>query len=116
MDKVNVADYNFDHPHSLDFEMAYQVLESLLNGKKVALPKYCFVTYKRLTETEEVAPTEIIMFEGFLSLYDAKIRSLMKYKIFIHCDGTFNLTQTIFVSAGDSEGTLPNVEETLRAF
>lgn len=41
----------------------------------------------RLTETEEVTPSEIIMFEGILALYDQRIRDLMKYKIFIHCDG-----------------------------
>lgn len=41
----------------------------------------------RLAETEEVTPSEIIMFEGILALYDQRIRDLMKYKIFIHCDG-----------------------------
>jgi uridine kinase len=88
-EKVDVRDFNFDHPHALDFDMAYEILQQLLRGNKASLPKYCFKTYKRLSEVEEIAPTEIIMFEGFLALYDSRIRNLMKYKIFIHCDGSW---------------------------
>lgn len=69
--------------------MALEVLKGLLQGKNMALPKYCFKSYKRLSEVEQVSPTEIIMFEGFLALYDERIRELMKYKIFIHCDGNW---------------------------
>lgn len=29
----------------------------------------------------------MIVFEGILALYDERIRALMSYKIFIHCDG-----------------------------
>lgn len=31
-DRINVADYNFDHPNALDFDMAYNVLLKLLKG------------------------------------------------------------------------------------
>jgi uridine kinase len=36
---------------------------------------------------DEVDPTDVIMFEGILALYDERIRNLMQYKIFVHCDG-----------------------------
>jgi hypothetical protein len=49
--KVIIEEYNFDHPHALDFDMAYKVLDDLLKGQKTSLPKYCFVTHSRLKET-----------------------------------------------------------------
>jgi uridine kinase len=57
MAKIKMDEYNFDHPHALDFDMAYQVLGDLLRGQKTSLPKYCFVTPARLNETEEIIPT-----------------------------------------------------------
>ena len=87
-EKVNIANYNFDRPQALDFDMAFKVLTDLMRGQKAQLPKYCFVTHQRLKEVEEVEPSEIIMFEGIMALYDLRIRNLMKYKIFIHCDGS----------------------------
>jgi uridine kinase len=48
--KVNVADYNFDHPNALDFDDAYNVLSELLRGKKTKIPKYSFATHSRLSE------------------------------------------------------------------
>ena len=81
-------DYNFDAPEALDFDMAYEVLKSLLKGEKAEVPEYCFVTHSRKPDHVSVQPTEVIIFEGILSLYDRRIRDLMKYKIFINCDGT----------------------------
>src|ERR1700733_12364517 len=86
--RVNIEDYNFDHPHALDFDLAYSVLSDLLKGKKVQIPRYSFVTHSRLAESDEAKPTDVILFEGILAFYDVRIRDLMKYKIFMHCDGT----------------------------
>ena len=33
-----------------------------------------------------VHPTDVILFEGIFALYDERIRDLMTYKIFMHCD------------------------------
>jgi uridine kinase len=88
--KVNPKDYNFDHPDALDFGEAYNCLVKLMNGEKAAIPRYNFVTHSQEEEKDIVEPTEVILFEGILSLYDARIRDLMQYKIFMHCDGTQN--------------------------
>ena len=93
MTVIDPKNYNFDHPDSLDFDMAYNVLKGLLKGEIVDVPKYCFVTNDRLKEVNRIAPTEVIIFEGILALYDRRIRDLMKYKIFIKCDGTIQITQ-----------------------
>jgi uridine kinase len=67
--------------------MAYKVLKTLLRGDKAEVPEYCFVTHNRKPEVTKVVPTEVIIFEGILALYDRRIRDLMRYKIFINCDG-----------------------------
>lgn len=104
-----MKEYDFDHPQALDFNEAYNVLSDLLKGKKATLPRYSFVTHQRLKEVDVIAPTEIIMFEGILALYDARIRALMKYKIFIHCDGNpLRFTQTTFACAAGSCVTCRN--------
>lgn len=36
-------------------------------------------------------PAQVIVFEGIMALYDERIRDLMSYKIFIHCDGIYYL-------------------------
>ena len=84
---VKAEDYNFDHPDALDFDSAYEVLKALMRGDTAEVPRYCFVTHSRLSEKDKVEPTEVIIFEGIFSLYDRRIRDLMKYKIFINCDG-----------------------------
>lgn len=93
--KVNAKDYNFDHPDALDFDQAYECLLKLLNGEKAAIPRYNFVTHSPEEEKDIVEPTEVILFEGILSLYDARIRDLMQYKIFMHCDDDIRLCRRI---------------------
>lgn len=49
MDKTKhkPEDYNFDHPDALDFDMAYEVLKTLLKGEEAEVPQYCFVNHAR---------------------------------------------------------------------
>lgn len=44
----NDADnYNFDHPNSLDFDLAYECLQKLLKGEGVDIPIYDFTLHAR---------------------------------------------------------------------
>lgn len=40
-------------------------------------------------------PSQVIVFEGILALYDERIRSCMAYKIFIYCDDDIRLCRRI---------------------
>lgn len=44
-------------------------------------------------QTEKVASSPIIIFEGILSLYDARIRDLMDIKIFVLTDDDIRLAR-----------------------
>lgn len=56
-DLVNVKDHNFDSPDSLDFDLAYKVLNTLLAGKPAEIPIYDFITHSRSAESIIVMPT-----------------------------------------------------------
>ena len=93
--KVSLKDYNWDHPDALDFDEAYRVLLSLIEGKPTQVPRYSFIKNKREDEYDTVYPNEVIFFEGLFALYDRRIRNLMNYRIFIHCDDDIRLCRRI---------------------
>ncbi len=43
----NAADYNFDHPNALDFDLAYEVLKQIFNGQDCEIPIYDFTMHQR---------------------------------------------------------------------
>jgi uridine kinase len=53
------------------------------------------VTHNRLSENETKYPADIILVEGILALYDERIRNLLNYKIFVHCDNDIRLCRRI---------------------
>jgi uridine kinase len=44
---LDAANYNFDSPNALDFDLAYQKISELLTYKDVVVPVYDFATHKR---------------------------------------------------------------------
>lgn len=44
-------EYNFDHPDAFDFELMFQTLQRLKEGRKVEVPIYNFVTHSRESRT-----------------------------------------------------------------
>ncbi len=77
---------NFDHPDSLDNELLLNHLEALKAGECIQRPVYDFVTHSRKTETVRLAPLPVVIVEGILIFYDARMRRLMDIKIFVDCD------------------------------
>jgi len=86
-----VANYNFDEPNALDFDLCYEVLKKLANKEAAEIPVYNFSTHSREKEWEKVNPSDIILFEGILALHDPRIVELMNLKIFVQCDDDIRL-------------------------
>jgi uridine kinase len=84
LDQRNRA--NFDHPDAFDGELMRNHLEALHAGQSVDRPIYDFVTHTRKSETIHVAPLPVIVVEGILVFFDARMRRLMDLKIFVDCD------------------------------
>ncbi|KAF7458435.1 uridine kinase uracil phosphoribosyltransferase [Cryptosporidium felis] len=89
------ADYNFDHPNSIDFELLYDILLSLKNGEGVQIPNYCFKQHKRLPTGRMVPPASIIIVEGIFILFHPKIRRLLNMSIFVDTDDDVRLIRRI---------------------
>jgi uridine kinase len=77
---------NFDHPDSYDGELMLKHLEALRAGESIEQPIYDYVTHSRKSETLRVAPLPVIIIEGILVLFDARMRHLMDVKIFVDSD------------------------------
>lgn len=80
------AKINFDHPRSIDFELLYEHLKDLKEGKAIDQPVYSFVTHNRVEDTIHTHPRKVMIVEGILILADKKLRELFDIKIFVHAD------------------------------
>jgi uridine kinase len=86
---------NFDHPDAFDWNLLKSHLMDLKQGRKVLCPVYNFNTSSRLAETEEVGPSEVVLFEGIFSLFDPEIRELLDIKCFLHVDSDIRFTRRL---------------------
>ena len=77
---------NYDHPFSLDNDLMYKQILSLLKGNIVTKPTYDFEAHNRSKITETVSPTKIVILEGILIMEDERIRDLCDIKLFVEAD------------------------------
>ena len=77
---------NYDHPFSLDNDLMYQDILTLIKGDSITKPTYDFEAHTRSDVTEVVHPTKIIILEGILIMEDERIRDLCDIKLFVEAD------------------------------
>ena len=88
--------HDFDHPSSLNFDMMYECLLQLYNGKQTVTPVYNFSTHSASpNEFLTLLPRKVVIFEGILSMYDERIRSLFDLQIFVNLDLDLALSRRI---------------------
>jgi uridine kinase len=79
---------NWDHPDTINFERLYNDLIQLKNNKEVKVMTKSNIlnpTYEEKGRIEHVLkPKKIIIIEGYMALYDKKIRDLFDFKIFLN--------------------------------
>lgn len=80
------AEYNFDHPDSVEFDLLFKHLKELTKGNPIDYPIYNFSTYTREEDFITVQPAKIIIVEGILVLAMEKLRKLFDVKIYIDTD------------------------------
>ena len=86
---------NFDHPDAFDWDLLFQHVNDLRNGKSIEQPTYSFLKCDRLPETVRVEPTNVIIVEGIMALYRKELRDLMDLKIFVDADPDERLIRVI---------------------
>lgn len=102
---------NFDHPQSIDFELLYDHIQTLLEGGSVAAPVYNFKTHTRTEETQHLDSHHILVLEGIFALYDEKIRNLMDIKLFVDTEADIRLLRRLTRDMNERGRTLDSVIE-----
>ncbi len=78
--------WNFDHPNSVEFDLLIKDLKRMQKGETVDVPQYNYVTHSRAKETLAIAPQKVIIVEGIMVLYEAKLRELLDIKLYVDTD------------------------------
>ena len=102
-------EYNFDHPDSFDKELIIQSLRDLSHGKTIQVPIYDFRTHKRKEEKTTIYPSDVILFEGILILYEPVFRDLLNLKIFVDVDSDVRLSRRILRDMSERGRTLESI-------
>ncbi|CAG9330234.1 unnamed protein product [Blepharisma stoltei] len=92
---LEVAEYNFDHPDAFDFIEMNQALWKLLHCEEVNVPIYDYTRCRRSDSFIAAKPTQFVILEGIMALYDPKIRDMIDLKIFVHTDSDECLARRI---------------------
>ena len=77
---------NYDEPSIFDHDAMYQDLCDLCAGKPVPRREYDFAAHCVVPSSGWISPAEVIIIEGIHSFYDARIREMMDFKLFVKVD------------------------------
>lgn len=86
---------NFDHPKSIDFELLFDHLKELKEGKSIEEPLYSFQEHNRTGETRTIHPRKVLIVEGILILTHPEVRDMFDIKIYVHADSDERLIRRL---------------------
>eukprot|EP00429_Kryptoperidinium_foliaceum_P060459 CAMPEP_0176097750 /NCGR_PEP_ID=MMETSP0120_2-20121206/49010_1 /TAXON_ID=160619 /ORGANISM="Kryptoperidinium foliaceum, Strain CCMP 1326" /LENGTH=396 /DNA_ID=CAMNT_0017431753 /DNA_START=31 /DNA_END=1221 /DNA_ORIENTATION=+ len=70
------------HPEENNFDLMYEQIKALKEGKTVSKPIYNHVN-GTLDEPETIEPTPIIIFEGLHPMHDERVRELLDFSLYL---------------------------------
>ena len=88
-------DVNYDHPSAFEWELLRDHLDALLSGTAVEMPQYDFAEHKRKSERVTVEPTDVIVIEGILALYDDDLNDMFDLHIYVETDADVRILRRI---------------------
>ncbi|GAB7017323.1 uridine kinase [Halostagnicola bangensis] len=86
---------NYDHPSAFEWELLRSHLDSLSMGQAVEMPQYDFEVHNRKAETTTVEPTDILILEGILALYDEEILDMLDLRVYVMTDADVRILRRI---------------------
>ncbi|MEZ3145160.1 uridine kinase [Halobaculum sp. MBLA0143] len=95
MDLEERSKVNYDHPDAFEWDLMRDQLQQLLSGQSVEMPQYDFEIHNRKAEPETVEPTEVIILEGILSLYDDEINEMLDLRLYVETDADVRILRRI---------------------
>jgi uridine kinase len=92
---AHLNEYDLDSPASIDFDLLYERLKQLKQGKRVDIPVYSFPLHQRLDETVSLYSPHVVILEGNLALTDPRVLEMLDMKIFVEADLDLCLSRRI---------------------
>ncbi|WP_121741917.1 uridine kinase [Natronorubrum halophilum] len=89
------AAVNYDHPDAFEWELLREQLNALLMGQSVEMPQYDFEVHNRTDERVTVEPTDVIVLEGILSLYDEAVLEMLDLRVYVMTDADVRILRRI---------------------
>jgi uridine kinase len=86
---------NYDHPSAFEWDLLRTQLSSLLEGQPVEMPQYDFASHNRKAERKRVEPTDVVILEGILALYDEMINEMMDLRLYVETDADVRILRRI---------------------
>ena len=109
---------NYDHPGAFEWGLLADHVERLLAGEAVEMPLYDFSVHNRKEETVTVDPTEILVVEGILALYEESLREHFDLCVYVQTDADVRILRRIqrdVVDRGrDLEGVMEQYLQTVK--
>lgn len=100
---------NYDHPNAFDTERMIEDVKSIKEGRAVDIPVYDYSIHNRSKETLHIEPQRVVILEGILLLYDARLRDLMDVKIFVDAPADERLVRRIRRDMAERDRSLQSV-------
>jgi uridine kinase len=95
MDFEERKEVNYDHPSAFEWELLRDHMDALLSGQTIEMPQYDFSIHNRKDETETVEPTDVIVLEGILALYDEDVNEMLDVKVYVETDADVRILRRI---------------------
>ena len=101
------GDYDFDNIKAVDCELLEDHLSKLMNGERVEIPEYNFVTGKREYNGKKLklSPDSVLIIEGIHALnplLTERLPESVKFRIYIDCLTSISLDDHNFVPTRDN--------------
>ncbi|WP_049971921.1 uridine kinase [Haladaptatus cibarius] len=103
------AEVNYDHPSAFEWELLRDHLDELLSGQTIEMPQYDFTIHNRKEERVTVEPTDVVILEGILALYDSEINEMLDLQVYVETDADVRILRRIERDVVDRERDLEGV-------
>ena len=77
---------NYDEPDAFEHDALRDDLFALRAGRSITTKVYDFTEHRRCDPPERIEPADVVLIEGIHVFYDASVRDLMDFKIYVQVD------------------------------
>ena len=77
---------NYDEPDAFEHDALREDLLRLRSGQAISTKSYDYAQHRRCDSEEQIQPTDVALLEGIHVFYDASVRELLDFKIYIQVD------------------------------